>query len=211
MQRLLGAGACTLARLITTQKLKPMISLRSSLGASFRASVRVIAALGLVCAATLAQAQAYIGGSVSGQLAPGVYGRVDIGNAPPPPVMYAQPMLAVPPAVMVPQAQPQYLWVPPGHAKNWRKHCSRYHACGQRVYFLRNPPPHWHGHQGRPQPRYVAPRHEHRRDYRSPYEYRGERGHRHDYRGRDDRHGHGRDHGHDRGRGHGHGHGRHGD
>jgi hypothetical protein len=33
-------------------------------------------------------------------------------------------------------AQPIYLYVPPGHAKNWRKHCHRYHACGQPVYFV---------------------------------------------------------------------------
>ena len=176
---------------------------------SLRSSLRAVAALGLVCVATLAQAQDYIGGSVSGQLAPGVYGRVDIGNAAPPPVMYAQPMLAVPPGAMMPQGRPQYMWVPPGHAKNWRRHCSHYNACGQQVYFLRNAPPHWHGHQGRPEPRHGASHYDYRRDYRSPYEYRGERDHGRDYRGRDERHGHGREYGYDRG--HGHGHGRHGD
>ena len=31
--------------------------------------------------------------------------------------------------------QPIYLHVPPGHAKNWRKHCAHYNACGQPVYF----------------------------------------------------------------------------
>jgi hypothetical protein len=28
--------------------------------------------------------------------------------------------------------------VPPGHAKNWRKHCRLYNACGERVYFVQN-------------------------------------------------------------------------
>jgi hypothetical protein len=35
------------------------------------------------------------------------------------------------------QQQPIYLYVPPGHQKNWGKHCARYNACGQRVYFVR--------------------------------------------------------------------------
>jgi hypothetical protein len=32
--------------------------------------------------------------------------------------------------------RPVYLYVPPGHQKNWAKHCGRYAACGQRVYFV---------------------------------------------------------------------------
>lgn len=156
---------------------KPMISLRSSL--------RAAAALALVCAAGLAQAQAYVSGSVSGQLAPGVYGRVDIGNAGPPPLLYAQPMMAAPPAVAMHQA-PQYMWVPPGHSRDWRRYCGRYNACGQSVYFLRDAPRHWHGDRGPARdPRWN----------RSPYEYRGDHGHGH---GRDHGHGHGRDHGRDR-------------
>ena len=35
------------------------------------------------------------------------------------------------------QVAPIYLSVPPGHAKNWRKHCQKYNACGQQVYFVR--------------------------------------------------------------------------
>ena len=34
--------------------------------------------------------------------------------------------------------QPVYLWVPPGHQKNWRKHCGRYDACGRPVYFVQD-------------------------------------------------------------------------
>ena len=40
-----------------------------------------------------------------------------------------------PPRVAVVQ-QPVYLYVPPGHQKNWAKHCARYSACGQPVYFV---------------------------------------------------------------------------
>ncbi len=79
-------------------------------------------------------ADAYVNATVSGVLAPGVYGRIDIGNAPPPPVLYPQPVIIARPAVVV-QQPPLYLYVPPGHAKNWRKHCARYHACDRPVYF----------------------------------------------------------------------------
>jgi len=66
---------------------------------------------------------------------PGMYGRIEIGAQPPPPVLYAQPVLIARPAVVV-QQPPLYLYVPPGHAKNWGKHCSRYNACARPVYFV---------------------------------------------------------------------------
>ncbi len=66
---------------------------------------------------------------------PGVYGRIDIGNYPRPAVVYGQPIIIAPQPVIV-RAQPVYLYVPPGHQKNWAKHCSRYGACGQPVYFV---------------------------------------------------------------------------
>jgi len=72
---------------------------------------------------------------LSGQVAPGVYGQVRLGNDPPPPVVYAQPMLIEPQSTPLP---PVYLHVPPGHAKNWRKHCHEYHACNRPVYFVRS-------------------------------------------------------------------------
>ena len=67
---------------------------------------------------------------------PGVYGRIDIGNYPPPPLLYPQPVIIRQPTVIVQQPQPLYLYVPPGHAKNWGKHCGRYNACGRPVYFV---------------------------------------------------------------------------
>jgi len=66
---------------------------------------------------------------------PGVYGRIDIGNMAPPRVVYPQPVIYAPPRVTLVQ-QPVYLYVPPGHQKNWGKHCGHYNACGQPVYFV---------------------------------------------------------------------------
>lgn len=110
------------------------------------------AALLLLAAAGGANAQTYINATVGGELAPGVYGRINIGNAPPPPLLYAEPVIIHRPAVVVPRS-PIYLYVPPGHAKNWGKHCARYNACSQPVYFVQEPPPrrgphgrdHYHG------------------------------------------------------------------
>lgn len=66
---------------------------------------------------------------------PGVYGRIEIGSQPPPPLMYPQPVVITRPAVVV-QQPPMYLYVPPGHAKDWRKHCGKYNACARQVYFV---------------------------------------------------------------------------
>ena len=66
---------------------------------------------------------------------PGFYGRIDIGNFPPPVLVYAEPVIIQPVPVGVVR-QPIYVHVPPGHAKNWRKHCGKYNACGQPVYFV---------------------------------------------------------------------------
>lgn len=66
---------------------------------------------------------------------PGFYGQIDIGGYPPPQVIYRQPRV-------IHQVQddraPVYMRVPPGHAKNWRRHCGQYNACGQRVLFVKD-------------------------------------------------------------------------
>jgi hypothetical protein len=86
-------------------------------------------------AASAASAQTSVGVSVS-VAQPGIYGRIDIGNMPPPPVIYNRPVIYAPmPAVV--QPQPIYLYVPPGHQKKWGKHCASYNACGQPVYFVK--------------------------------------------------------------------------
>lgn len=68
---------------------------------------------------------------------PGFYGRIDIGNMPPPRVIYAQPIVIQPVQVAQPLT-PVYLRVPPGHAKKWSKHCQKYDACGRPVYFVKD-------------------------------------------------------------------------
>jgi hypothetical protein len=96
---------------------------------------RMLFASALVALATPTLA-ADVGVSVSiGQ--PGFYGQIDIGNAPRPQVIYAEPVIIqrVPVGVV---RQPVYLHVPPGHAKNWSKHCYRYDACGRPVYFVQD-------------------------------------------------------------------------
>jgi len=75
-----------------------------------------------------------VGASISiGQ--PGFYGRIDIGGYPQPRIIYAQPRVMYRAAMSRP---PIYMHVPPGHAKNWRKHCRAYGACGERVYFVQS-------------------------------------------------------------------------
>jgi hypothetical protein len=83
--------------------------------------------------ATNAWAQTSVGVSI-GINQPGVYGRIDIGNVPQPALVYVQPVVIAPPRVAV---APVYLYVPPGHQKNWAKHCARYDACGRPVYFVK--------------------------------------------------------------------------
>jgi len=110
---------------------------------------------------------------------PGFYGQIDIGGYPPPRLIYREPRVIQRIAVNRP---PVYLHVPPGHARNWRKHCHEYNACGERVYFVRDS---WYDREY--VPRYQK-HHGDRRDDR-----------RHEKHDRRDK-GHGNDHG----KGHGH-------
>lgn len=74
-----------------------------------------------------------VGVSVSiGQ--PGFYGRLDIGNFPQPQLISPNPVVIAPVRGAAPQ--PLYLRVPPGHSRDWGKHCRRYNACGRPVYFV---------------------------------------------------------------------------
>lgn len=132
------------------------------------------------CAIAPAFAQTSVGVSI-GINQPGVYGQINIGNFPQPRVINVQPIVIAPRG---PQIQPMYLYVPPGHQKNWRKHCARYNACGQPVHFV---------HEDWVRERYAE---EHRGGDR------GDRGDRGDNdRGRDqgkgNGNGHGKKHGHD--------------
>jgi hypothetical protein len=133
-------------------------------------------ALGGLVMASAPAAAADVGVSI-GINQPGVYGRIDIGRFPQPQVIVQQPVVIY---RQVQAPQPIYLHVPPGHRKNWRKHCGAYNACGTPVYFVQE---RWYqDHVVRAEPR------------------RGDRD------GRwDDRRG---DHGHGNGNGKGHGRGR---
>ena len=97
----------------------------------------VFAALALTAALVPAAQAADVGVSIS-VAQPGVYGRIDIGRFPQPEVVVAQPVIVQRPTVVVAQPQPVYMWVPPGHRKDWKKHCGQYNACGTPVYFVKD-------------------------------------------------------------------------
>jgi hypothetical protein len=136
------------------------------------------AAAGLLLLASLAQAADVDVGVSIGINQPGVYGRIDIGRFPQPQVIVQRPVLIVRQA----QApQPVYLHVPPGHRKNWRRHCRAYNACGTPVYFVQE---RWYqDHVLRGEPRRGE------RDERRSQHRDGRRG--------DGGHGHGKGRGHD--------------
>lgn len=114
---------------------------------------------------------------------PGFFGQIDVGGYPPPRIIYREPRVIQRVAVKRP---PIYLNVPPGHAKNWRKHCGKYNACGERVYFVQNS---WYDRQYVPQ---YQKRHRDRRDDHHD-DHRGKKNDRHD-----------KDRGNDRGQGRNH-------
>ena len=96
---------------------------------------RILIAAGLALAASSALATEVSVSITMGQ--PGYYGRLDIGGFPPPPLIYAEPVIIQPVPVGVVR-QPVYMHVPPGHAKDWGKHCRKYNACGQPIYFVQD-------------------------------------------------------------------------
>jgi hypothetical protein len=131
------------------------------------------AALAVVAASAVPALAADVGVSISiGE--PNFYGRIDIGDYPQPRLLYREPRVIQRGMV----SQPIYMHVPPGHARNWRKHCHQYDACGERVYFVQE---RWYNNVY--VPRYRE-RHHDRRDKRG-----------NDHRGnQSDRDGNGRDH-----------------
>ena len=66
---------------------------------------------------------------------PGFYGRIDIGGFPEPRLIFPEPVII---HRVLFAGPPIYLRVPPGHAKDWGKHCGKYDACGHRVYFVQD-------------------------------------------------------------------------
>src|SRR5260221_6188980 len=115
-----------------------------------------------------------IGVSISvGQ--PGFYGQIELGNVPPPQLVYSRPVVIRQAPEFV-SAPPIYLHVPPGHEKHWSKHCAQYNTCGRPVYFVRDD---WYNTE-------YVPRYRHDGD-----DHGGGRGHR---RGHDKDNGHGDKH-----------------
>ncbi|MCH8179440.1 MAG: hypothetical protein IIA02_06625 [Proteobacteria bacterium] len=150
------------------------------------AAMAATTAWGLLGAVSAAQANTNVGVSVSVSQ-PGFYGRVDLGDQPPV-LLYPQPVI-IQQSPYGARQRPIYMFVPPGHSKNWGRYCGQYNACGQPVYFLRERPPAYgdrydHDHD----------RHDHGRDERYR---RDDRGDRDDGPGRGRGRGHGKGHGHD--------------
>ena len=113
--------------------------------------MRIIPAIALAtlsAVTTVAQAQ-YANVVIAGEVKPGVYGRVEFGNAPPPPLVYAEPVVIHRDRRYA--NHPHYLHVPPGHAKHWDKHCHQYNACYRPVYFVKSMEydPHYDGGKGK--------------------------------------------------------------
>jgi hypothetical protein len=75
--------------------------------------------------------------TTGGALRPGIYGRIALkAKAPPPPVIYPQPVIASQ-AIVPAQVQPVYLYVPPGQVRKWKQNCARWSACDEPVLFVR--------------------------------------------------------------------------
>lgn len=160
--------------------------------------------LAILLITATAPAIAQVGVSISvGE--PGFYGQINIGNAPAPQLIYAQPVVIAPAPQFV-GVPPIYLRVPPGYAKHWNKHCAQYGACGRPVYFVRDDwylnryVPYYRGHRERNR---AYEGHYDRQDGRGGWDRRGRgdgNAQRYHERGN-------QDHG-NRGQGRGHGHGR---
>jgi len=138
-------------------------------------------AVALAASAAAPALAADVGVSVSiGQ--PGFYGQIDIGDAPQPRLLYRQPVMIERAYV---ERAPIYLNVRPGHARNWRRHCGKYNACGERVYFVQNS---WYDRQ-------YVPHYKRHRNHSHDDERRGDNHRGNDHRGndhRDDDRGHNR-------------------
>ncbi len=174
----------------------------------------IVLGLALCVSAFPALAQTNVSVSI-GQ--PGFYGRIDVGDFAPRPVLYGpRPVIIAPGPHYV--AEPVYLRVPVDHRRHWSRYCGRYGACGRPVLFVRDDwyrntyVPRWREHyHGRPVR--VVERVEYRDHGPRPHHDRGrhegwDRGHGHGGPRHDGGPHHGGGPGRGDGPGHGHGHGR---
>jgi hypothetical protein len=95
-----------------------------------------LAGLLLVAVAAAQAQQPYLNETRGGPLRPGVYGRILVRNAPPPPLISARPVVAST-ELGPPRGDPIYLYVPAGQVRKWSRYCGRYDACERPVYFVR--------------------------------------------------------------------------
>jgi hypothetical protein len=91
---------------------------------------------GLLLAAAAQAHAGYLNETAGGPLRPGVYGRIQVRNAPPPPLISPHPVIAVKELGPV-KGEPLYLYLPAGQVRKWAKYCERYQACERPVYFVR--------------------------------------------------------------------------
>ena len=115
----------------------------------------------MIAATLLAVSAPAFAGDVSVSIGinqPGFYGQINIGDYPRPAVVYAQPVV-IERGPGYAEAEPIYLHVPPGHERHWKQHCAEYHACGRRVFFVKD---YWY--RGEYARRHGQERHEERRD-----------------------------------------------
>jgi hypothetical protein len=133
---------------------------------------RILALMLAAGAVASASAQVNVGVSI-GINQPGVYGRINIGDLPQPALILPQPVI-IAPAPRYVERRPIYLYVPTVHQRDWRRHCGRYAACGQPVYFVRD--------------QWVRERYEHEHPGWKHGHHRGHDKHRGKGRGRDDDH-----------------------
>ncbi len=145
----------------------------------------VIFLIGLL--ASVAAQAADVGVSISvGD--PHFYGQINIGDFPPPELIYSQPVVVERYEGMPP---PVYLRVPYGYERHWSKHCGAYHACGVPVYFVKDQ---WY--RNVYAPRYQQYRHDGRPGYgNGHYDHHDDHGHDHNEDHGDHGHDHNGDHG----------------
>ncbi|MCE9686364.1 hypothetical protein LZP73_09080 [Shewanella sp. AS16] len=134
----------------------------------------LLSAMLLFSNVTLPAFAADVGISISiGQ--PGFYGQIEIGDFPQPEVIYGQPILIEPLVISRPVI---YLRVPLYHARDWRRYCHYYRACGERVMFVRDS---WYTHT------FVPYYRQHRQEYENRRHHdRGDKHYYRDYRDRQD-------------------------
>ena len=101
---------------------------------------RLWTAAGLLGAALAASASTqerpHANVTAGGPLRAGVYGRIELRGATPPPVVRPQPVVVTAPVEGV-SADPVYLYVPPGQVRRWAQHCAKWQACDKPVLFVR--------------------------------------------------------------------------